>query len=308
MKTLLIAGLDSVVGVNLAAHFAEQYRVIGVCLTDLVSLDHCHSGLCPAQEENDILEWVESIRPDRLVLCGPAANSTWDGGHRQSPGVPSAEAAGRWAAAAREFDAAFTVISSDAVFTGPWIFHDEESSCVCNSVQARAVRRAEKICAQRCPGALIVRTNVFGWNYNNGWIENTLAALESANAGPFDFQRHATPILATDLAGILQKAWASRLDGTYHIAGAERINPNQFVRRLAEEFHLNAPTPVDGNRLLQRPTGYGCGETSLHSTRIRKALDIAVPAVNDGLQRLREQKLNGYSEMLKQTAALENAA
>lgn len=309
MDTLLIAGVDSIVGVNLAAHFAGRCRVIGLGLNEHVSLDGCHTCLCPTQGDNEILEWVESCRPDRLVYCGPAAASAWDGVPGMSrPDSGDVEIAGRWAAAARDYGAQFTLISSDAVFTGPWIFHDEQSSCRCRSAPARAIRRIEKISARLAPGALIIRTNAFGWSHNDGWMERILAALDVGQAGPYDFQRHATPILATDLAAILEKAWEARLDGLYHVAGAERINPNRFVHRLADEFDLPAPAAVDGNRLLERPAGFGCGETSLHTTRIRQALDLAMPTVDDALQRFREQKLGGYADSLKGPMMLEKAA
>ena len=308
MTTILIAGMDSVVGSNLAAHFAPRHQVVGVTLDEPLSLECCHSGHCYGQDENDIREWVESIRPDQLVYCGPSATSTWDTTDGRIPDVESVEIAGRWAAAAREYNANFTLVSTDAVFTGPWVYHDEESSCVCETRHARAARRIEKICAQQAPGALIARTNAIGWSTGDGWLERLVDDLETGMAGPFDYQRHATPILATDFAEILEQAWDAQLDGVYHIAGAERINPNQFVRKFADEFGLPTPIPVDGNALVERPIGYGCGETSLHSTRIRHALGIGLPTITDALERLREQMHDGTRDALKGALELQRAA
>lgn len=308
MTTTLIAGLDSVVGINLAAHLAQRSQVVGVSLDEPLSLAGCHTGHCYGQDENDIREWVESIRPERLVYCGPSASSAWDETDGRRPDVESVDIAGRWAAAAREYGAHFTLVSTDAVFTGPWVFHDEDSNCKCQTRHGRAARRIENLCAQQAPEALIVRTNVFGWSYTNGWIERLVAELELGHAGPFDFHRHATPILATDFAEILEKAWEANLDGVYHIAGAERINPNQFIQKLADEFGLPAPIPVDGNKVIERPAEYGCGESSLHTTRIRKALEIGMPTIGDGLQRLREQMHDGFCDGLKTPAEMQQAA
>lgn len=308
MDTLLIAGLDSIVGVNLAAHFAGRFQVVGVSRSVPVSVAGCHTGVCPVQHANDVREWVESVRPDRLIYCGPGAHSTWDPTVTSRPSGGDVESAGHWAAAAREYGAELTVISSDAVFTGPWVFHDEDSNCLCDSAPARALRRVEKTCAQLCPETLVVRTNVVGWSYAHGWIEQLVDDLENETAGPFDYQRHATPILATDLADILESVWQAGLSGVYHIAGAERINPNRFAHRLAQEFGLPKPMPVDGNRLTERPTGFGCGESSLHTTQIRKALGVAMPTISDCLLRLRDQKQNGYSESLKNSGVLEKVA
>ncbi|MFQ5731364.1 MAG: sugar nucleotide-binding protein [Planctomycetaceae bacterium] len=308
MKTLLIAGMDTVVGINLAAHLAERFQVVGVCLRESAAVPGCHSGLCLSQEENDVREWVESIRPDHVVYCGPAAHSTWDDAAIESPDVDGVDVAGRWAAAAHEYGARLTVVSTDGVFTGPWVYHEEDSTCHCSSREARSARRIEKTAAVRCPDALIVRTNAFGWSHTDGWIERTLAALEDGTAGPFDFLRHATPILATDFAEVLSGCWEANLGGIYHVSGAERTNPNQFVHRLADEFGLPAPRPVDGNQTLERPRGFGCGESALHTTKIRKALGIAMPTLGDALQRLREQKRNGAADGLKAPLALEKVA
>jgi len=308
VDTVLIAGLDSVAGINLAGYLADRYSVVGVSFSVPVSLEGCHSGYCPVQDENDIREWVESVRPDHLIYCGPASHSAWEAAESRQPDLDSIDIAANWAAAARDYGARLTVISSDAVFTGPWIFHDENSTCRCESRPARCVGRIEKSAARQCPGALIVRTHVFGWSHDEGMIERIVAQLDAGNAGPFDYQRHATPILATDFAEVLEQAWDVGLDGTYHIAGAERINPNRFVRRLAEEFGLPSPHPVDGNRLLERPVGYGCGETSLHSMRLRRALGIAMPSIGEGLLRLREQRHNGFADALKSPVLLERAA
>ena len=125
-----------------------------------------------------------------------------------------------------------------------------------------------------------MRTNAYGWSPESAgrcWISETLADLKSHSAGPFDHLRYATPILTTDLTEILEQAWQNNLHGIYHVTGAERVNPNQFVEHLANEFGLPVPQPVNGNALSGRPTGFGRGETSLHTSKIRKDLNIAMP-------------------------------
>ncbi len=50
MEQLLIAGIDSVVGANLAAHLADQYRVLGISGTVPVSIDGCETAVAPADD------------------------------------------------------------------------------------------------------------------------------------------------------------------------------------------------------------------------------------------------------------------
>ena len=306
MDTILVVGIDTVLGANLAATFADRYRVVGLSTSSPISIAGCQSALCRSQNRQAVREWIMSVRPDWVVHCGPASISTWD---RPNP-ILSAnqviDAARHWASSAAEIDCHLTLVSSDAVFTGPWMFHGEECPCVCPSRQAQTIRDMECQAAALCSKTLIVRTNAFGWSPDptgRGWIERTLARLESRSAGPFDHVRHATPILATDLADILESACQHALHGIYHIAGAERVSPAGFVQNLAEQFDLPAPQPETMHTLSQRPTGFGLGETSLQTKKIRNALNIRMPMLDDGLERLYEQQQNGYSERFNSATA-----
>jgi dTDP-4-dehydrorhamnose reductase len=213
-----------------------------------------------------------------------------------------ASQAAHWAAAARARECHFTFLSSDAVFTGPWMFHDEQSDVFCPSAAAQHLRRAEQVVAEQYPTALIVRSNAFGWSpsaTSRGWIDQILSDLDRRSLQGYDYIRHATPILATDLADILLRAIDEQLGGLFHVAGAERVNPLQFAQRLADHFELpwlsvrRAEDTLDASA-----AGFGAGETSLQTKKIRKALCVAMPMLSEGLTRLRAQQVSGFSEQL----------
>lgn len=298
MNTILVVGIDSVVGANLAAHFADKHSVIGLSSSGLIRIDGCDSeslGEDPARESE---RWLRAARPDWIVYCGPECRSGWDRETAEHMNSESVAAAGAWAAAAHAAQRPLAMISSDAVFTGPWIFHDEESLAVCRTPEATRIREAEKAVREQCPGALIVRTNAFGWSTDaeGGWIERLLSAIETRRGVETDCIRHATPLLATDLAEILDRAWQEQLSGTFHIAGAERVSPSQFAQRLADQFDLPWLSVRREQSLLERPEGFGAGETSLQTKKIRKALCVAMPMLSEGLARLRAQAINGFRD------------
>ena len=305
VETILVAGVESVVGANLAAVLSERYRVVGLASSVTVSIKGCELSVCHGHDADSVRHAVASIRPDWIIDCAVPADSGWQDDCVQLSPAQSLSAAGNWALAARDTGCPLTTISSDAVLTGPWMFHDENSTCFCQSEQARTIRTTEKQVRQLCPGALVVRTNAYGWSPasgNTGWIERTLLALETGDAGPYDCYRHATPILAGDLAEILERAVQARLSGLYHVAGAERTNPASFVQRLAEQFGLPCPRSSTPGTLSERPTGFGCGETSLQTRRVRKALGIAMPTLAEGLARLQQQHASGYRDLFESSA------
>lgn len=299
MDKLLIVGVDTIVGGNLAAWLAPRYQIVGLSLQGPLSIAGCETAVCDGASTEAPRQWVASERPQRVVYCGPGANSTWGPGSFVSPRPEAVEVAGAWARAAKEFGCELTVISTDAVFTGPWMFHREGSVCNCESPAARVLKMIEDEVLEACPETLLVRTNVYGWSPvagAPGLVEQVLSAAEDADTLSLDCMRHATPILATDFAEVLERAWMHKLQGLHHLAGGERINPFRFACLLADQFNLPMSSFDAVETPLERRRDFGAGETSLQNRKIRKALDVALPLVREGLSRLYEQHVSGYRD------------
>lgn len=301
MKSILIVGAETVVGANLAAEACKRCHVLALTDTRQVTLPGCEM-LWSEGDSRTPHTWLGTLRPDAVVLCGPASDSSWLSTTEARLQQEMVDTAGAWADAAHHAGAHFTFISSDAVFTGPWMFHDEESTSHCATAGAQCLQAAERHVQECHPEALIVRTNAFGWAPSGtgpGWIEQILIDLERRSLHHYDFIRHATPILATDLAEIILRAQEERLTGIHHVAGAERISPLQFAQRLADHFELPWLAIRRAPETLQEPAvGFGAGETSLQTKKIRKALCVAMPMLSEGLTRLRAQQVSGFREQL----------
>ncbi len=302
MDTILIVGIETVVGANLAATLADRYRVVGLSIGSKISIAGCETITCHMRSsEETVREWVSSTQPKWIVYCSTAARSSWDIDELDQSDDHSIHAVCNWATAAAEFDSHLTIISSDAVFNGPWMFHQEDSDCLCTNNAARVIQSIEHLAETLCPNTLVVRTSAYGWSpssVGSSWIDRAVSAFETSRVVTFDSVRHATPILATDLASILERALQKSLTGIYHVAGAERVNPAQFVQELANQLGLTLPGSAANHSLSQRPTDFCAAETSLHTKKIRKALGISMPMVSEGLSRLAEQRQNGYCKRL----------
>jgi len=297
VETILVVGVDSVVGANCAASLSSRQPVIGVAFHGHIQIPGCETELCRSTSTDAVLRIAERVAPQRIVYCGNGARSCWDGGERDAAELDRVAA---WQDAADRVAAHWTHISSDGVFTGPWMFHAENGQSHCRSAEAVQLRTVEELIAARRPESLIVRTHAYGWSPNGaGWLEGLLNSLESGAGCQLDGVRHASPILATDLVEVVQKAWQSGLAGTYHIAGAERVNPVQFARRLAHEFGVPFLHVGSTESLTDRATGFGRGETSLQTRKVRRALGIGLPMLSEGIERLYQQRQNGYSSRVQ---------
>lgn len=307
METILVAGIDSVVGANFAASLAGRQPLAGVAFEDNVRIPGCETELCRNPSLESVQRIVQRVTPQRVVYCGAGAQSCWDASCEVTSQELDRVAA--WLEAVTRCGAHWTLISSDGIFTGPWMFHAENSQSLCPSAEARVLRQVEDLTARRQPDALIVRTHAFGWSpagdsKRDGWLERLLDGLDDGAGCLLDGVRHASPILATDLVEVVEKAWRSGLAGVYHVAGAERVNPVQFARRLAHEFGHSFLHAGPAESLTDRAVGFGRGETSLQTRKVRRALGIGLPMLNEGLQRLFHQHQNGYRARLRGDAAL----
>jgi dTDP-4-dehydrorhamnose reductase len=296
---LLVAGIDTILGANLAAWLANRFQVIGLSWSESLSIAGCQTATCDPNSPDAARHWAAMERPHWIVHCGAASESAWNLPAPDWLRPESVYVAGTWARAAQEFGCELSVISSDAIFTGPWLFHRENSECFCDSTPARILRLFEQEVCSVYPNTLLVRTNVFGWSPSEeapGLVGTIVNSLRNDQALALDCMRHATPILATDFADVLERAYQQKLRGVYHLAGGERINPFRFACLLADQFglpmsHLSAiETPFENRR------EFGAGESSLQTRRIRKALELPLPLIRDGLGRLYEQHMSGYRD------------
>ena len=299
MDKLLVAGIDTILGANVAAWLAHRYQVMGLSWREPMTIAGCETAVCDPDALDAAWQWVASERPQWILYCGTPAESVWNIPAAPLPRPESVPVAGTWARAAQEFGSEFCMVSSDAIFTGPWMFHRESGACYCDSTPARMLRLTENEVAAVNPNTLLVRTNVFGWSpdpASPGLVDTLVSALQDGKPVALDCMRHATPIMATDFAEILDRAFQLRLRGIYHLAGAERINPFRFSCLLADQFGL----PMSNLSAIETPfenqREYGTGETSLQTRRLRKALEAPMPLVREGLTRLYDQHVSGYRD------------
>ena len=307
MKNILIVGIETVVGANLAATWADRAQVVGLSTGPEIKVSGCETYPCDRSNGDSIRKWLHQAQAAHVIYCGGAARSSWESSAKSL----DHSAVGAWASAAAEAGIHFTLISSDAVFTGPWMFHEENSAALCDSAEAKSIRATEDRVREVCPKSLIIRTNAFGWSpigAAGGWLESMLAALESNQPIDLDPISHATPILASDLADYLEAALEDELTGLFHIAGAERVSPHRFVRQLSSAFEFAAPHSRTVRELQTRPTGFGRGESSLQTRRFREEYDCTMPLLSEGIARLLEQDRSGYRDRLAGEAVLTGKA
>ncbi len=300
---LLVTGVDAMLGSNLALSLCDRFAVVGVLAERRASLDLCRTVRCDPAKPSRLAALVRREAPRWIIHCGPLSRGSWDLPCECPDGQQEANTCTALAAAAEKVGSSLTVISSDAVFAGPRMFHNEQAPTTSRLPFGQAAREVEKVLEGSI--ALMVRTHAYGWSPaggRSGLAERVCGALAEGNLPVLDPDRHATPILSGHLAEILLLAYRRGVRGLCHIAGAERTSEYRFAGELAIVLGLgNHRFPVAG----PQPPGdepEHLDETSLCTRRARRELKGAMPVLREGLERFAEQAANGFRARLQSAA------
>ncbi len=298
MQQLLVVGIDSMLGANIALALTGEFRVLGASLTAPCWLDGCEVRFLADEGPQAVAELVNASRPDWVVYCPETAADSW----RRRPEIRPqlADEGQALAEAAQSLGCSLTVLSSDAVLQGPRIFQDEQARGFAGHDFAQQALRLERIA--EAAGALVVRTHAYGWSpcreefslAETAWrhlVERVPLAVDSV--------RYATPILAADLALLLVRAFRLGLTGQMHIAGAERATPRRFVEELAAACGHDAGW-LWASQAAGGPSGATPQETSLSTLRARTLLKTPMPLLRPGLERLAAQLAAGHRQRLRE--------
>lgn len=296
MHKLLITGVEETLGANLATALAERTDIVGLHSGQrAVQLPNVNTLVCDLADPQALHAAVLEIAPSAVIHCGRCAQASWDVVADDKMALQAEQEVAivrSLADATIRLRSKLTVISTDAVFTGPRLFHEENETAGAASGFADAARAMEDALA--ATPTLIVRTCAYGWNpfgHASSFAERLWDELASARALALDAQSHATPILATDLAELLWVAAHRGLEGLYHITGAERTSQLRFAAELAALAGFDAPIvaapPVESHAEQLTPAR---AETSLNTRRARRLLKSAMPLLSEGLERFVAQK------------------
>ena len=227
---------------------ADRCNIVGISDRSGFELPGCRTLPIRSSASEAVGESIVAERPAWIVYCGPTACSSWDCSDEQLfPHEP--RQIGIVNEASKQCGSYLTLISTDAVFHGPRLFHRETFPKSHDRPAAIAAIEAEK--AITVDGALIVRTHVFGWSHTvTSFAERLWASLTEERPVAPSGTRYATPILASDLAELLWRAFRKKLSGVYH-AGArtsEHVAIRHAIGRYMRHFDESASIERDDAR------------------------------------------------------------
>ncbi len=233
---------------------------------------------------------VDAARP--AVVVHAAALTSVDGCEKDPPAARrmNVDATLGLAAAARGAGARFVYISTDSVFDGVKGGYAEGDATGPLNVYAATKLAGERAAGEACPGALVVRTNFYGWNHQKreSLAEWIVSRLRSGQEVPGFEDVVFSPLLVNDLCGILLEMIRKPLSGIYHAGSPDSCSKHDFAVRISRAFGL-PPERIRRTRVAEaalaapRPLN-----TSLAVGKLARDLGRSLPTVDAGIARFRE--------------------
>ncbi len=295
--TIMVTGASGLLGGNLLLS-AEQRpeRLIGVYHHHPVHLSGVTLVGADLTDPDQLDRLVQEFRPTWVIHGAALTNVDYCEAHPEAAMIVNALVPWRLARAARRQGAGLVYISTDAVFDGSRGDYIEEDVAAPLNHYGRSKLAGELAVRQEMPSALIVRTNIYGWNIlpKQSLAEWILANLEAGRTITGFTDVIFSPILVNDLSHILFAMMDWGLHGLFHVAGRDSLSKFSFALKVAEVFDLD-PGLVRPGLSGQSPlVAKRAQKNSLNPHRVEQILGMDMPGVDDGLRRFRHFRDSGF--------------
>lgn len=306
---ILITGASGLLGVNLAIELARKHLVFGTVFQH--DLDPTAVPFqviqCDLLQPGEIERVLEISQPDWVIHCAALADVDAceihpDRAAQLNTELPRQLASYVARGGARQQSIQLVHISTDAVFDGRRGNYSETDSPNPIGVYARTKLAGEQAVFDVNPAAIVARVNLFGWGITGrrSLAEFFFYNLQAGKSVMGFTDVFFCPLLANDMADILEKMLDRRLSGLFHLVGSECLSKYEFGVRIARQFGLDASLiqPVSvaqaGLRAARSPN------LTLRNDKLAQALEETLPGVSQGLVRFYQLYQQGYPQYLRQ--------
>ncbi len=301
MKRLLVTGASGLLGINLALRESTRWDVTGI--SNSHRLMGVPFNVIPADLSTDgiIGNLIETNRPDVVLHCAAMANIDECEKSPEKAALINSIVPGRLAEVCSIKGIKLVHLSTDAVFDGSKGDYLETDTPHPLSVYAQTKLDGEKAVLDVYPQAVVARVNFYGWSLTGKrslaeFFYNNLSEGKSVN-GFTDVEF--CPLFVDHLSDLLIHLALGSHNGIFHVVSPVALSKYEFGCRIAEVFGLDdrliKPVSVlDGGLTARRSP-----RLTLNTDRLKEALQIVLPGVEEGIHAFAEQHAAGYPQRLQ---------
>lgn len=303
MRILVIGG-GGQLGTKIVEQAKDRFETYATYLTRKPSLNESNLFQLDKTNREDVFTLFRKLKPEVAVDTAALHNVDYCETHKNEAKSANVEGTRNVAEACRDHNARMIFISTDYVFDGIKGNYAENDDA--NPVNYYGVTKleGERAVARICSNHLIARPSVI-----YGYVSS--AQRESSSGKPLNFaiwlaqkmknnepvkivnDQYSSPTLADNLAEVLLELADSDKTGVYHVAGKTRLSRYEFAMRIAQKLNFDQKliSHIETNQLKQvarRPM-----DSSLKVEKIERDLGLRMLAIDEALNRFREQFVSG---------------
>ncbi len=241
-KTVLIVGINSFVGSNIAEMLKDEFRIVGTYNKNFVNIPGITCYPMDVMKKEFVMNLMSRIRPDFTIYAAGMSSLMECKLRPKYAEALNANGAINACTASERYGSRFVLISSAFVMGGSDTLYKEGDTPFPNSAYGTSLSSAEFYVQRSCLNYLILRCSVlYGRSHNPlhpNWFEVVQASLAknvpliadtSVTTGFLDIT-----ILAKILKATFQGNVSNRL---IHISSRDFMNRNEFALAYAKIFH-----------------------------------------------------------------------
>lgn len=291
-KTILIIGVSSFVGSNLAEALKNDYRIIGTYHKTPVFVPGVTCVPCDVLRKDYVSSIVARFRPDYTIYAvGMSSLKECKISPKQADALNSAGAVNCCTASER-IGSKFIFLSSGFVLGGENTVYREGETPFPNTAYGTSLSSTEFYVQRSCLNYLILRCSpLYGRSYNpahNNWFENIQNSFAKGEPVLVDDTVHTgfldIHLMIRMLKATLSKEVTNRL---FHVSSKDFMTRYEFARLYARIFkkddgliqRTSGRFPVDKNKNDENPAFY----FRLDTSNIEEFLGTQMPRVEDSL-------------------------
>jgi dTDP-4-dehydrorhamnose reductase len=300
-KTILIFGISSFVGSNLAELLKDKYRVIGTYFRTPVDMPGILSIKCDVHEKDVVQKVVYLFKPDITIYC---VGLTRLQDCQEYPKLADAlNTAGVFnvSQASERYKSKFVFISSNFIFSGEDTLFRENDTPSPTSVYGNTIASAEFYIQKSCLNYLILRCcPIFGRCYNPNdikWLELVDRKAFKAEQIVCDTKVYHGFLDVWTLAEILDKAIELNITNRlFQISSCDIANRYEFTKLYIEKVFGNSSLLVKGDwgfpRTENQITLQGLGEElkfEMDTFNAEETFEIDLPTIEEVVDRIAQK-------------------
>jgi dTDP-4-dehydrorhamnose reductase len=258
MNKLLITGISSFLGSNIAFTGREKYNVIGTYHAHPVRMEGCDSRRLDIIDQDQCTRLIGNERPQVVVHCSALSDLKQPEKDISHARLVHVEGTKNIVRACNAVDAKIIYVSTDWVFDGKKPlgekYHEDDSPAPVNNY-AQTKYEGELAVKEARAGWIIARpANIYGVNFatpvvgsslneyltqRGGLAHNIIQTLKAKQVVRQPSHVYQCPTLASHFAECVLRLHEIGAKGIYHVCGKTCISRYDFFLNLAKMFGLD---------------------------------------------------------------------